>query len=314
MKIDIFPKGLFRFRSYPEQWRRTLRSVDIAFESRRVLPGDSLSGKVIIRTDKSFECNRVVLKACSKERTEYGSGENRRVDEEYLLSRVFRISEGRTIPEGNTAIPFSFRIPGGMPPSYRGYQGDIKHTVEAVVEVDWALDPKAKREYRVLQNRPPYIPSVGDTRGLTKEDNGFHVRLDENVLRLDRGIHVRCEVAEQKERMNRIRVDIVKREDSKCHRHQMKNESNVRRRYLQLGKDDWGRWKELSIGDNWQYHLPFNSRLFRISYFLKVTLEISWELDPSVRFRLKFSDIAPEPVEEQDVLGEIAMDLGFDEW
>jgi len=286
-----------------------LRSVDIAFESRRVLPGDTLSGKVIVRTDKPFDCNRVVLKFRSRERTEHGSGKHRRIDEEYLLTRVFRLSEGRTIPEGNTAIPFSFQVPRGLPPSYKGYNGDIKHTIEAVVEVDWALDPKMKREYRVLQQKPPYIPSTEDTQVLSKKESGLHVRLDSNILRMDSGILVRFKV-EKKKRMRRVRIDIRRREEAKCDWHNMKRDSNMRRRYVNLGEDDWGRWKEKFIGEKWEYHLPFKSKLFRVRYYLEVTLEVGWGFDPSVQIPLIFSDIEPE----QDVLEEIAMDLGFDEW
>jgi len=286
-----------------------LRSVDIAFESRRVLPGDTLSGKIIIRTDKSFDCNRVVLKFRSRERTEHGSGDHRTIDEEFHLSRVFRISEGRTIPEGNTPIPFSFQVPRGLPPSYNGYNGDIKHTIEAVVEVDWALDPKMKREYRVLQPRPPYLPEVVDTKGLSKEDGVLRVELYSNILRMDSGILVRFQLGQRK-RMERVRVDIRRREESKCSWHEMKHDSNVRRKFIEIGEDDWGRWKEQSIGEKWDYHFPFKSKLFHVRYYLEVTLEVGWDLDPSIKMPLIFSDGEPE----QDVLDEIAMDLGFEDW
>ena len=286
-----------------------MRSVDIVFENRRVLPGDTLSGKVVIRTDEPFDCNRVVLKFKSRERTQHGSGDNRRVDTKNILSRVFRISEGKNIPAGNSAIPFSFQVPKGIPPSFQGYHGDIKHTIEAVVEIDWALDPKLKLEYTVIQHRPPYIPVVGDTRVLSKEDDGLHVRLDSDVLRMDTGIFVRFEV-EQKKRMRRVRIDIRKRQEAKCGWNQLSHESNVRREYVNLGEEDWGRWKECTIGENWKYHLPFSSQLFRVGYYLQVTLEVGWDIDPSLRFPLTFSDNEPE----KDVLDEIAMDLGLEEW
>ncbi|MGY5858704.1 MAG: sporulation protein [Candidatus Thorarchaeota archaeon] len=286
-----------------------MRSVQIQFDNRRVLPGETLSGNVIVKTDSAFECNRVVLKFRSRERTEKGSGENRRVEEKTILSRVFRISEGGIIPEGTTTIPFSFQIPRGLAPSYKGYNGDILHTIEAVVEVDWAIDPKMKREYRVLQRRPPYIPAVGDTRGFSKENGGLHIRLDSNIFRLDKGILVRFKVDERK-RMRRVRFDIRKREVGQCGWGEVKHESHIRRRYSNIGPDDWGRWKEVYIGEGWQSHLPFSSRLFRITYTLKVTLEIGWDLDPSISVRLRFSDYEPE----EDILDKIADDLGFKDW
>jgi hypothetical protein len=289
-----------------------LRSVDIALEYRGVLPGDNLAGKVIIRTDNAFDCNRVVVKLKSEERTECGSGDSRHVEKRTILSRVFRISEGMTIPEGNTQIPFSYKLPRGLSPSYKGWSGNIKHTIEAVVEVDWALDPKCKREYRVFQKKPPYLKFATDTRAWSKENNELHVRLDDNVLRLDKGILVRFQVS-QRERMNGVRLDIRKSEKYECGWGNKSHDWNIRRKYFELKDDDWGRWKELVIGEKWQYHLPFTSQLFQVSYYLKVTLEISWDFDQSVTFPLRFSDIAPEEP-KADILDEIAMDLGMDDW
>jgi len=292
-----------------------LRSVDIALENRRVLPGDTLAGKVIIRTDKAFDCNRVVLKLRSRERTTCGSGEHRHVEEKSVLSKVFRISEGRTIPEGNMEIPFSYKLPRGLPPSYEGWSGNITHSIEAVVEVDWALDPKFKREYRVIQERPPHIQFVTDTRSLSKENAELHVRLDDNVLRLDKGILVRFQI-DQGKRMNAIRLDIKKSEKYKCGWSDKSHDSTVSVKYIELNEDDWGRWKELIIGENWKHHLPFTSYLYQVSYYLQVTLEIGWDFDRSVIFPLRFSDGAPEkPKEPEDNLfGEIAKDLGMDDW
>ena len=171
-----------------------MRSVDIALANRRVLPGDTLSGKVIVRTDNAFECNRVVLKVVSRERTVVGSGKHRHVDEETLVSQVFRLSEGRTIPVGATTFPFSYQIPKQLAPTYDGYYGNITHTVEGVVEVDWALDPKMKHEYRVIQQRPPSSPEIFDTSTISESQEGLHVKLNEDCVRLGSGILVQYKV------------------------------------------------------------------------------------------------------------------------
>ena len=286
-----------------------MRSVDIVFDSKRVLPGETLTGNVVVKTDKEFECNRVVLKIVSKERTEVGSGENSRSDEKYLVSRVFRISEGGIIQTGSTSFPFSYKVPRGLAPSYEGYHGWIRHTVEGVVEVNWALDPKMTEEYRVLQERPLARPEIIDTTAISKTENGLQVQLDENYVRLDSGILVRFKVDDRK-RMRAVRVEIIKREDVKCGWSDAKNESSVRRKYIELNPEDWGRWKEIRIGEKWQYHLPFQSLLFNMSYHLKVTLEIGWDFDPEIKIPLRISDNAPE----EDVLDQIAMDLGLDDW
>ena len=286
-----------------------MRSIDIIFDNRRVLPGETLTGNVIVNTDKEFVCNRVVLKVVSKERSVVGSGKHRRIDEKQIVSRVFRISEGRTIQTGATSFPFSYNVPRDLPPSYDGYCGWIRHTVEGVVEVDWALDPKETMEYRVIQHRPPIRPEIVDTTATSKTENGLHVQLNEDCVRMDTGILVRFKV-DNKERMRAVRFDIIKREDAKCGWSDVKHETSVQRKHYELNPDDWGRWKEMQIGEDWQYHIPFQSQLFNISYHLQVTLEIGWGLDPEIKIPVSISDSAPG----EDVLDEIATDLGFDDW
>lgn len=286
-----------------------MRSVDIVFDSRRILPGETLTGNVVVKTDREFECNRVVLKVVSKERTEVGSGDNRHTDEKRLVSRVFRISEGRLIQEGTTSFPFSYNVPKGLPPTFKGYYGYIEHTVEGVVEVDWAIDPKMKCEFRVIQHRPPYLPEIIDEKIISKCNEGLHVQLNENCIRIDSGITVRFKVDDRK-RMQGVRFEIRKREDAKCGWRDVDNSRTIRRKYHELNPDDWGRWKEIQIGEDWQYHIPFKSLLFHVSYHLKVTLEIGWDMDPEIIIPLIISDCAPK----SDVLDEIALELGLDDW
>jgi hypothetical protein len=79
-----------------------LRSVSIFLDKASLLPGETLAGQVAIRTNKSFECNRVVLKVLGREKTVHGSGEYQTTQEKYHISRAFRILEGGIMPEGIT--------------------------------------------------------------------------------------------------------------------------------------------------------------------------------------------------------------------
>ena len=286
-----------------------MRSVDIEFDSKRVLPGDTLSGRVVIKTDKTFDCNRVVLKALSRERTEYGSGDNRSIEEKCHMTRVFRISESRIISEGTTIVPFSFQLPRGLPPTYGQYSNFIRHTVEGVVEVDWALDPKSTQEFHVIQTRPPYLLEDVGGEIVPKSNDGLHIQLSTNILRMDTGILVGFKVEKEK-RMQRVRVDIIRRQDTKCRWHDTIRSTTMREKSYELRPDDWGRWKEIQIGEEWRFHLPFKSTLIRVSYHLKVTYEIGLKLDPSIEIPLRFSDFAPDT----EVLDNIALDLGLDDW
>ena len=286
-----------------------MRSVNIILDNDRVLPSETVSGVIVVQTDEEFECNRVVLKVLSKERTEHGSGDNQYIDEENIMSRVFRVSEGRVIPVGKTTFEFSFLLPRGLPPTYYGYNGHIKHTLEAVVEVNWALDPKMTVEYRVLQKKPPYISETIDAAVPSQSEGGLHVRLDSNILRMDKGILVRFEFEDRK-RMRRVRCEVIKREDYKCGRSNLHSDTSLRTTHYEIGPDDWGRWMDLRVGERWRHHLPFESLLYKISFYLKVTLEVGLRLDPSVKFLLRFSDFTPE----ENEFDEETSDSVFADW
>ena len=181
--------------------------------------------------------------------------------------------------------------------------------MEGVIEVDWALDPKMTSEYRVIQHRPPTNPEIIDSAAISESGDGLHVQLNEDCVRLDTGILVRFKV-DNKDRMRAVRLEIMKRENAKCDYKNPTKNTAIRRKYHELNPDDWGRWLEMQIGEDWQYHIPFKSQLFNISYYLKVTLEIEWGLDPSIEIPVSISD----NIQEEEVLDSIASDLGFKDW
>jgi len=115
---------------------------------------------------------------------------------------------------------------------------------------------------------------------------------------------------DDRKRMQGVRFEIRRREDIKCGWSDADNSTTIRRKYHELNPDDWGRWLEIQIGEDWQYHVPFKSLLFRVTYHLKVTLEIGWDMDPEINIPLIISDCAPET----DVLDSIAAELGMDDW
>lgn len=283
-----------------------MRSVGIFLNKNSIFPGETLAGQVTIRTSKSFDCNRVVLKVIGKEKTVHGSGEYQTTQESYHISRVFRILEGGIVPEGITRIPFAVRVPKGIPPSYKGYNGSIEYTIESVVEVNWTLDPKVKESFYVLQERPPKIPSNIDIRPLTDTSGSLHVQLDSNVLRKKRGINVRFMVS-KRSRLRGIQLEIKRREEAKCYQFSMKQDTILDDRYYPLSTDDLGIWKEIRLGEGWSHELAFCGNLISVSYLIKVCLDVSLGFDPEVIIPLRISDEAPF----DDVLDAIESDLGW---
>lgn len=286
-----------------------MRNISINLQNNRILPGQILEGIVTIKTEKSFDCNRVVMKIRGKEHTEFGAGEDRVSDDKTILGKVFRIREGGTIPEGTTRIPFSFQLPKRLPPTYKGDHGYIEYDAEAVVEVDWAIDPKDKTLFKVLQNRPQIVDDTNQLEPSTLSDNELQIELEEDVLRLSSGIKVRFRVKERS-RVRGVRCEIIRHEAALCCGRDLDHDTTMVRKFYEIGYNDFDRWLEMDIGENWRYHLPLESMLFTVTYYLKVTLDIGLDFDPSIKYPIKFSDDVPE----KDVLDEIAIDLGFDEW
>ena len=285
-----------------------MRFVDIKFSQRSALPGECISGVVVVQTDKTFECNRVVLKIKGKEHTSMGSGDSQISDDYYHVKGKIMLSDATEIPYGKTEFPFKFKLNDGLPPTYSGYYGYIEYTVQAVVEVDWAVDPTMMRRFRVLPFHPAFIPEVDGYNPLNKETNVMHVELPSNVLRIKQGIPVRFMV-EEHSRVTGVRVEIRRREKAKCRSSRGTHDTTIVSKFFRLSFHDFHRWKEEVVGKGWQ-RAPFKSKLHNTVYFLKVVLEMKWELDPFVQYGLKVSGEKPEE-EVKDILDAIAFDLGF---
>ncbi len=286
-----------------------MRFVDIKFSQRNARPGDSISGVVVVETDKTFECNRVILRVKGKERTEVGSGDSKITDERGHLSGKITLSEAKEIPFGKTEFPFKFKLKEGLPPTYSGYNGWVEYSVEAVVEMDWTIDPKMKRRFRVIPIQPAYLPEIDGYNPLNKDVGSLHVELLSDVLRLRKGIPVRFMV-EEHSRVNGVRIEIRRREYARCRSSKRTHDVTVATEFIPLSTNDFNRWKDALVGANWR-RVPFKSKLLRTAYLLRVVLEMRWELDPFVTFRLKVSGEKTEE-EIEDIFDAIAIDLGFD--
>ncbi|MGD9397213.1 MAG: hypothetical protein PVJ05_12350 [Candidatus Thorarchaeota archaeon] len=266
-----------------------MRSADIKFSQRSAEPGGIISGVVLVETDKTFECNRVILKVKGKERTEIGSGDSKIADEHYHIKGKIELSEG-------------------LPPTYSGYNGWIEYSVEAVVEMDWTIDPKITRRFRVIPFQPAYIPEPDGYDPINKDKDILHVELLSNILRMKEGISVRF-MGEEHSRVNGVRLELRRRETVRCQRRESTHDVTIKEKFIPITFREFDRWREETIGEGWR-HIPFQSKLIETFYFLKVTLEMRWELDPFVRFRLKISgEKLKEDVE--DLFADFAFDLGF---
>jgi len=283
-----------------------MRVVDIKFSQRSAKPGGSISGIVIVDTDKSFDCNRVILRVKGKERTEMGSGDTRITDEHILLNREFELCDITEIPAGRNEFPFEFKLNEGLPPTYSGYNGFIEYSVEMVVEMDWAIDPKITRRFRVLPIQPIYLSEPDGYNPVNKDTGILHTEIQSDILRIKKGIPVRFMV-EEHSRASAVRLR--RREYAKCRGSKGTHDVTILRKIISFTAGEFHRWREEVIGEGWK-RVPIQSKLLRTSFFLRVVLEMKWDFDPDVTYRIKVSG---EKIEEEteNILDSIAFDFGF---
>ena len=286
-----------------------MRFVDIKFSEREARPGGIISGVVVVDTDKTFGCNRVVLKIKGKEKTELGSGDSKITDEVILVNRRITLCETLEVPCGRSEFPFTFTLEEGLPPTYSGYSGWIEYSVEAVVEMNWTLDPKMTRRFRVLPIYPDYIPELDGYNPVNKDEDKLHIELQSDILRINKGIPVRFMV-EEHSRVNGVRLELRRSESVMCANSKSTHDDTLKRKFIPLSSEDFHCWQEEIVGEGWR-RVPLKSKLIATTYFLKVVLEMRWELDPFVNIPVRISGEKSDE-DADDIFDSIAYDLGFD--
>jgi hypothetical protein len=237
-----------------------------------------------------------------------GSGDSS-ISDEYMHARgEMFLSDATTILRGKTEFPFAFELDTNLPPTFSGYYGWIEYSVEAVVEVDWSIDPKMTRRFKVLPFHPEYIPEVDGYNPKNMKKNELHLELPSDVLRVRKGIPVRFMV-EEHSRVTGVRVELRRREHAKCQGRTGNNDETISRKFVPSTPQFFDRWHEVVVGENWR-RIPFRSKLMHTAYYLKVVLEMTWEIDPFVTYKLRVSGEQPEE-EVDDIFEDIAMDFGF---
>ncbi len=284
-----------------------MRKVSIYTEKDEFLPGEEVSGHVVVSTDESFTCNRVILKLRGKEYTHYQAGKVHVSETHDILKEDITIMEGKDIHSGDTRIEFSFKLPEEIPPVHEGFYGTIDYTVEAVVEVDRAMDPKSKINIIVYGVTPPHIPEPLDRLPLREDKEHLQAEIPTDILRPNKGLVVRFLVKERS-RIKGVRIDIVKREDIVCQGRNLDSTSAVSEKRVPITFNEFDRWVEESIHEDWKSMVPFEGKLIKSTLVLKVVLEVGLALDPYIEFPLQLSG---EGEKEDDLFDSIEMDLGW---
>ncbi|MGD9397214.1 MAG: sporulation protein [Candidatus Thorarchaeota archaeon] len=284
-----------------------MRDVMIYTEKSQFWPGDEVSGHVVVSTDETFTCNRIILKLRGKEYTHYQAGKVHVSETHQILEDDLTIWEGGNIHSGDTKFEFNFRLPEEIPPTHSGYFGQIDYSIEAVVELDRALDPKSKVDLNVFARVTSYIPEPLDRLPIREEEEHLHAEIPTDILRPNKGLEVRFLVKERS-RIKGVRLDIVKHDDVVCQGRTLDSNTGVSEKRIPITYRDFDRWIEETIHEDWSSMGPFEGRLIKSSLMLKVVLEVGLSFDPCIEFPLRLSG---EKEKEDEVFDSIELDLGW---
>jgi|GEM_PF-2530020 len=75
----------------------------------------------------------------------YGGGKNRSVDRRVMFRAPLHVDvPAGLLAAGTHRFPYTIDLPSWLPPAFGGNDCAIEHTLEARVDVDWAIDPVVK--------------------------------------------------------------------------------------------------------------------------------------------------------------------------
>lgn len=102
----------------------------------------------------------------------YGSGKHRRVyrQDAFVAPLEVKLDPTKPLAAGSYSYPFAIDLPAWLPPAFWGNDCSISHVIEARLDVDWAIDPKARVTPEV--HLPPY--EVVTEPVVTRSPPGFH--------------------------------------------------------------------------------------------------------------------------------------------
>lgn len=110
-----------------------------------VIPGTTVDGSVELEVPAEIpRARHVELYFRSVARVQPRASTPDQHQEHPLFTAPMRIDLrcGGTLPAGRYSYPFSVAVPPSLPPAYTGPECSIRHSVEARLCVDWAVDPK----------------------------------------------------------------------------------------------------------------------------------------------------------------------------
>lgn len=151
-------------------------TFEVAVPRGVLTAGERLEGTVIVDVPSPIERAKALLLTFSSiTHAGYGSGNGRTTFEEPFFAKEWRVGlpPGKVLEAKVHRFPFTFDVPYDLPPACRGPDCHIEHSLEARLDVDWAVDPT------VIFKPEVEMPAVGCRRTpkTVRSPDGFDDRI-----------------------------------------------------------------------------------------------------------------------------------------
>jgi len=146
-------------------------TFEVLLTGGTLVPGQRVEGSLVLTAPEPIDrTQHVELTFRTSAWAGYGGGKNRRVLRRDLFNSPLRVDLPKQLGAGTHRFPFIVDVPWWLPPGFTGADCAIERVVEARLDVDWAIDPTAKRYPIILM-----APQLGTRQPLsTRSPLSFH--------------------------------------------------------------------------------------------------------------------------------------------
>ena len=271
-----------------------MRELEILLSKEEFIPGDTVNGTLVIRTDDDFECQGVQITFRGDEvaKVLVHAGKVTIVHSETRehANQTLDMVWDSIIPSGETRREFSFRLPEDVPGSYDGIHGRIRYVLQAQVQISWARDLKSEMKLQVVSRPSSEVLDSRSQEAMIEHDGNILLRVEatrEDVILGDR-FPFRL-LLSPLVKIRGVRAEIIGYEHVAPKGHARDAENVLATSYIEDDHIRRDSWMEMNIQTEPSWKSSFKTELIDYTHRLKVTLDIPMRLDRSVVVPLRLS-------------------------
>jgi len=261
-----------------------VREVHIELNREAYLAGRQVNGTVTVHTDEFFECEdfTVFVRGSERTRITVGSGDDRRTyrGSTKLVEHQLDVNTITRFGAGKTPIDFSFMLPMGLPPTYKGTGAQVKYWIEAKAAISWAFDCESQKKFWVFSPGARATTAAHRAAAKHKGNPVLELRLDETSVRLGDGIPFQFRVPDEIE-IRGVRAELVHCQNRRARDRSRRTVRVLNQREIPDEEIQRNRWVDWSIPTRKDYPPTFKTRLITSWYFVRLTLDRPWRFDKS---------------------------------